>query len=182
MNKLNYEEKFIVINKKRFAEITELNFDARRFVDALLRAVENFSDVYEYVTGKKIDQKYYVCNQDEPYADKVRDIILNPSRANKSPSDGDDDKKTSKFDAMDAARDVGYQEGLKAALQSDIYREPDENTPDDAAIRYRWRGGVDKRWYVDVWSFIKEVYFQDPLCVDVFVLDQGPPSENRDHT
>lgn len=67
---LKYEEKFIVINKKRLSEVSE------KTALMLIDAINNFSESYETETGKKLDQKYFVCNQDEPYAQKVIDIIL----------------------------------------------------------------------------------------------------------
>jgi hypothetical protein len=39
-------------------------------------ALHEFAEAYEGHTGKKLDQKYIVCNQDEPYADKVAELIL----------------------------------------------------------------------------------------------------------
>jgi len=54
-----YEEKFIVINKKH------LNVFQLDDINNLLGRLD------------LPDNKYYVCNQDEPYADAVIDIILN---------------------------------------------------------------------------------------------------------
>lgn len=70
------EEKFIVINKKRFDEIGK----DHPAVDQFLSALQNLNETYE-TTGKKMDQKYIVCNQDEPYAEKVLNIILNRTTA-----------------------------------------------------------------------------------------------------
>lgn len=67
------DDMFIVINKKRFAEIGEEGKNAYiNFSDSLSIFVEE----YEQITGKTLNQKYLVCNQDEPYADQVKAIIL----------------------------------------------------------------------------------------------------------
>lgn len=72
------------------------------------------------------------------------------------------------------SRDICNQ--VIKALQSD-YREPDETTPEDAAVRYRWPG-IDKRWYLSTWAELKRAYTQDPTCVTIIVLDQGPPPDD----
>ena len=55
---IKYEEKFFVINKKHLNvfQIDDLEFLLSRF--------------------NLPDNKYYVCNQDEPYAQNVIDLIL----------------------------------------------------------------------------------------------------------
>lgn len=68
------DDVFIVINKKRFSEM-----DAEQAlfcVPRLLDAISDFTRDYEKATGKKMNQKYLVCNQDEPYAEQVKNIIL----------------------------------------------------------------------------------------------------------
>ena len=60
---IQYEEKFLVINWKHIKNIPQEK--AERFRDAVI-AIE------EYLP----DNKYYVCNQDEPYAEKVLETIL----------------------------------------------------------------------------------------------------------
>lgn len=70
---LEKEDKFIVINKKRFEEMG----GALPIVIDLLKTISEFERVYEVMTKKKVDQKYIVCNQDEPYAEAVWDLILN---------------------------------------------------------------------------------------------------------
>lgn len=67
-----YEEKFIVINTKRFDEMGGL----LPVVKELLDKISNLERVYEVMTNRKMDQKYYVVNQDEPYADEVFRLIL----------------------------------------------------------------------------------------------------------
>ena len=46
-------------------------------VRQLREVIKRFDIAYKKYTGKPLNQKYYVCNQDEPYAKKVIDIILN---------------------------------------------------------------------------------------------------------
>lgn len=77
------ENKFLVINYKRFKEIEELTgnpeMDFQKtnvWIANLLGAIENFQNEYFRVTGKQMNQEYIVCNKDEPYADKVINIIL----------------------------------------------------------------------------------------------------------
>jgi hypothetical protein len=77
--KAKYEEKFIVINKNKIMELAEKEKnlpDYSKKATLLLRAIDCFCDAYKKYTGKKLNQKYYVCNQDEPYAKKIIDIIL----------------------------------------------------------------------------------------------------------
>jgi hypothetical protein len=60
---IKYEEKFIVINKKH---LDKLPYDLSLRLKCLLK------DISDYLPNNK----YYVCNQDEPYASKVIDIII----------------------------------------------------------------------------------------------------------
>jgi hypothetical protein len=76
-------DKFIVINKKRFEELNEAAkippngyFTNHRAVVKLKIALYEFAEAYERHTGKKLDQKYIACNQNEPYAGKVAALIL----------------------------------------------------------------------------------------------------------
>lgn len=81
-----YEEKFIVINNKVLARLNNnWNSDMpRKIKDELHPNVVNFqyalrslNNAYAKVTGKElIDNKYIICNQDEPYADEVLKVIL----------------------------------------------------------------------------------------------------------
>ena len=75
-----YEEKFIVINRKHIEELNDTHVDGflRDAPESvmLFKALEEFRNAYEENTGKKLDQKYYVVNQDEPYADNVIKMIL----------------------------------------------------------------------------------------------------------
>lgn len=77
------ENKFLVLNYKRFKEIEELSGNPEMkaskthpAIANLIGAYELFIYEYERLTGKKLNQRYYVCNQDEPYADEVINIIL----------------------------------------------------------------------------------------------------------
>lgn len=79
----NYEEKFIVINIKRIAELAantaqckcresgcgcfNLN-PASKEGDNLLKALGEFNEAYEERVGRKNDSRYLIVNQDEPYA------------------------------------------------------------------------------------------------------------------
>ena len=74
-----YEEKFIVINLKRFEELNDEYSAPWRdhpAVEKLNEALTDFTEAYESDVGKPLDQKYYVVNQDEPYADNVIKFIL----------------------------------------------------------------------------------------------------------
>ena len=68
------ENKFIVINKKRFNELESEEGIITGL--ALIDCISRFRRAYEKDTGKKMNQRYIVCNQDEPYAEKVKAIIL----------------------------------------------------------------------------------------------------------
>jgi hypothetical protein len=68
------ENKFIVINEKRFQELSDKNLNS--VVQDFLNSLERFKSIYEFYIGKKLDQKYIVCNQDEPYSEQIAKIIL----------------------------------------------------------------------------------------------------------
>ena len=65
-----FEEKFLVINWKHLRHTKDAIKNLH--IDRLKRAVQMLE-----MDGIIPDNKYYVCNQDEPYAQKVLDIILN---------------------------------------------------------------------------------------------------------
>lgn len=78
------EDKFIVINRKRFDEINEMTDSGEGNVlenqnhpeiRSFIKALFQFNEVYESITEKKMNQKYIVINQDEPYAEEVWNII-----------------------------------------------------------------------------------------------------------
>ena len=77
-----FEEKFIVINRKHIDELIKHGDEnptasgAQIRVKDLFEALDYFSIAYRGFVGKELDQKYYVCNQDEPYAQKVLDTII----------------------------------------------------------------------------------------------------------
>lgn len=79
-----YEEKFIVINTK-FLKILNKKRPAKYKGQTVKNMVVcNFITALQWLNdtlmGCEIDmskKKYYVCNQDEPYAQQVIDIILN---------------------------------------------------------------------------------------------------------
>lgn len=49
-----------------------LNTEQKKNLDDILQTIASGRDK----DGKKIFNEYYVCNTDEPYADKVIDVIL----------------------------------------------------------------------------------------------------------
>jgi hypothetical protein len=62
---VKYEEKFIVFNKKHLEKMPKEILDK---FDAIM---------IEMILSKCLPpNKYYVCNQDEPYAEEVINIIL----------------------------------------------------------------------------------------------------------
>lgn len=69
---------FIVINMKRISELDRCSPVGRIHpaIMKLLNAVVNFEVSYEAEVGKKMNQTYWVCNQDEPYANTVIETIL----------------------------------------------------------------------------------------------------------
>ena len=82
---VKYEEKFIVINKKHIEEyglkLAEQPGMSKFYKDNpvsgnLINALIIFQVEYERITGKRLNQKYYVVNQDEPYSDNIIKIIL----------------------------------------------------------------------------------------------------------
>jgi hypothetical protein len=84
MTKPRFEpDKFIVINRKHIDvyeknDIEEVPDENGRnpIVNRLFDSLHAFVFGYNKALGRKIGNKYYVCNQDEPYADKVLEIIL----------------------------------------------------------------------------------------------------------
>ena len=75
------ENKFFVINRKRFKEIKDADDGTfglliPNAIDRVNESTRDFAKLYEYVTGKSMDQMYWVCNQDEPYAEDIKKIIL----------------------------------------------------------------------------------------------------------
>ncbi len=74
-------DKFIVINRKHLRKLfgkngrTGLEFKFNE-LKQFEKALESVTEAIKAVTGKSLNQKYYVCNQDEPYSQKVLDVIL----------------------------------------------------------------------------------------------------------
>jgi len=68
-------EQFIVINRKRFEEMRDTNGEQDEDVLKFYEHLIEFIEAYEKKTGKKLDQEYIVCNQDELYAEEVWKII-----------------------------------------------------------------------------------------------------------
>lgn len=67
------DDMFIVINKKRFSEMERAGAEYYKIFSSILSL---FIYEYEHTTGKAMNQKYIVCNQDEPYAERVKAMIL----------------------------------------------------------------------------------------------------------
>jgi hypothetical protein len=142
----NFEEnKFIVINRKRIDELRNAKGSkhlekycigaAKHFEDALLM----FNNAYEDFVNKKLDQKYFVCNQDEPYAQEVIDCILN---------NGGESKNKVKADAVNefvslmiGAFDTGFV---------------DKNNPTLAEIHQVARNHVKDNYRVDLPSIVEQ--------------------------
>lgn len=117
MKKFN-DDMFIVVNKKRFKELKDSDPD-RSAVIRLIDSLDNFSKVYTKKTGKPLNQKYLVCNQDEPYAERVKAIILGQpdpkdkliEQMGKALEDAYDDKPGWVDEALEAL--AAYKEAIK---------------------------------------------------------------------
>jgi len=67
---------FVVINKKHVAEVEKTAWGCHMVTD-LRDAYDAFMAMAAQMTGKEVSlNEYYVCNVDEPYAQKVIDVIL----------------------------------------------------------------------------------------------------------
>jgi hypothetical protein len=85
------KNKFIVINTKRFEEMNEYwqrvhnlsNDEYHPCTMIFLEALAEFISDYKRITEKEMNQKYIVCNQDEPYAQDVLEIIINGEKEKK---------------------------------------------------------------------------------------------------
>lgn len=67
------ENKFIVINIKDLEHLTE---EGKEKLYTIIYAIENARKMH----NKKINN-YWVCNQDEPYAEQVKNLILSDGEA-----------------------------------------------------------------------------------------------------
>ena len=91
---MNTETKFFVINVKRFEELNHntrakgcncrsvgecycdmFGLELADEVEEFKNAYEKFIKAYEERVGKFPDNKYWVVNQDEPYADEIFKLI-----------------------------------------------------------------------------------------------------------
>lgn len=72
------EIKFIVINEKHLEELRNAMEEGEECfaVEQFEEAIDELRATYEVVIGRPLDQQYIVCNQDEPYAHKVLETIL----------------------------------------------------------------------------------------------------------
>ncbi len=64
-----YEEKFIVFNKKDLVGLPKDQLNLLTNIDVQVQLSRSKRGANQF-------PKYYVCNQDEPYAQKVIDIII----------------------------------------------------------------------------------------------------------
>ena len=73
---MEYEEKFIVININRFKE---LNQKRNTYEHSAVRKLKDALNIFYSICDSnniKVDHKYYVVNQDEPYANEIIKLIL----------------------------------------------------------------------------------------------------------
>ena len=73
-----FEEKFIVINRKHIEELMRVRLEQDVVLSSawqVLDAIAHFWTEYYGEFGGR-PHRYYVVNQDEPYADKVLKMIL----------------------------------------------------------------------------------------------------------
>lgn len=83
MKKVKYEDKFFVLNTKKIIDLP-LSDEFNEFVTKISEVVE----LYESLIGESMEnKKYYVCNQDEPYANKVWEIIEKGEDSKLNPQD-----------------------------------------------------------------------------------------------
>lgn len=68
------ENKFIVINWKHL-DNTQINNLSEEQLERII-AIDKFREALNNLSKYLPDNKYYACNQDEPYAEKVLQIIL----------------------------------------------------------------------------------------------------------
>lgn len=84
-DKIKFEpDKFIVINRKHLQELLK-HHEKRNYPDKYnsVLQLEKWQSFFHASYASNIgplDNKYYVCNQDEPYADKVLEVILEGER------------------------------------------------------------------------------------------------------
>ena len=69
-----YEEKFIVINKKHLNSLPNSLYN-------------EFSNILRKISKFLPNNKYYVCNQDEPYAERILEIILDEEKKKEDKND-----------------------------------------------------------------------------------------------
>ena len=65
-------DKFIVIKTEDFLEAAK----AAPHIKGAMTAIDNAVTSLRRRTGRTVMPQYIVCNQDEPYADRVWDVIL----------------------------------------------------------------------------------------------------------
>ncbi len=94
MKTAEYEEKFIVLNKKHINEYlkawkknpkTKNAFRENLIVKSIYNILIAFKEDYEFQTGKELNQEYIICNKDEPYAEDVLKVILEGENKKETP-------------------------------------------------------------------------------------------------
>ena len=85
MKKFKFNEnKFVVVNTKRFNEMNEVTQSIHPAVENFFKALSALNVAYENVMGKPMDHKYIVVNVDEPYSSQVMELIVKGEEAKKS--------------------------------------------------------------------------------------------------
>lgn len=105
-----YQEKFLVLNLKHLEELT----DETRTV---------FEDACERVRDElKLDNKYYVCNQDEPYAGDVINIILSGEDKKAAKKLGIEDSKNSSLSPNNTTKaEIAFLESLLSVGEGETF-------------------------------------------------------------
>ena len=75
MKEIKKETKFLVINRKKLDEYFS-QFIKEKFITPEEQAVIDKIPFFQVLKEVRTKNKYIVCNQDEPYAEKVWKLIL----------------------------------------------------------------------------------------------------------
>jgi hypothetical protein len=78
MRNAEFEHKFITINVKHLIDLgVHEDPTGEEAVNKFISSADDLLEVYEKLLGRKLqDNQYYVCNKDEPYAEKILATIL----------------------------------------------------------------------------------------------------------
>lgn len=114
---MKYEDKFIVINRKRLTELNEQfplgvrGFGSNKQVLDFIDTLNNLVHFYQDNIGQ-MNQKYYVVNQDEPYADQIWEIIKK----------GEEEKeRQNRFSKIKCIKDFYMEDDSKAFTSGQVY-------------------------------------------------------------